>query len=178
MNARFIMLACFIEVVGIGASKSYASGPIYYTVNSGATMQLDINPIADVFVGDITLSAGFCSIDCTMQVVGGITDSVGGETEFSFMMPSLTGSVLCSSVSFATGLWEGSVSHPDIVTSASFDISNFNVVSVCGSCGNTTGITFDSSNGSSISFAGPINPIGPCSIVCNLHPVNYYLFSH
>lgn len=172
--AKGIIGATMMAAFGL----THAAGPIYYTVNGGATQQLDLAPITDTFVGTTTVRAGICSLPCTFTATGTLSDDLV-TTTLAVTSASSSGSFACNTVSLSGFPWVGSVPHDDIPSPlgpVTFSLSGVNVVSLCGTCSDTIDVTFDPANGGSFRFNGPIYPKGSCSVQGNLTPQtgNYY----
>ena len=157
---------------------SHAAGPIYYTVDGGPVQQLDVNPITDTFVGSSTVTAGLCSIGCTLSATGTLSDVIGGNTTLSVTNASVSGGLLCGAVSLSGFPWDGSVAHasiPSPLAPVTFTLNNVAVSApICGNCSSQIDVTFDPANGGSFEFNGPITPNGNCRVVGSLTSDHYY----
>jgi len=161
------------------SALSHASGPIYYTVNGGATQQLDVTPIADTFEGETRLSAGFlCQVTCDFSADGVLSDVIGGLTTLTVTGGSVSGSnPLCGLISLSGFDWVGSVPHPSSITPITFTLDNVSVsASICGTCNGSIDVTFDPANGASFEFDDNISGTN-CNVDGTLTSANgnYYV---
>ena len=178
MNAISKGLLGAALLAAFGASHA---SPIYYTVNGGATQQLDVTPITDTFTGTSTVTSGFCNLSCTLSATGTLSDNLSGNTTLSVSAASTSGSFACNTVNLSGFPWVGSVPHssiPSPLAPVTFTLSGVNVSSICGTCSNQIDVTFDPASGGSFVFNGPITPNGSCAVVGNLTSTNYYVATH
>lgn len=181
--AKGLLSAALVAAFGVSQAS-----PIYYTVNGGATKQLDIDPITDTFSGTTTLVAGACSLECTLNATGTLSDN-GSTVDLAVTAASVTGGFLCSTVGLSGFPWTASVPHTNPpITSPTldpilFELSGVSVTSFCGSCSDMIEVTFDADNGGQFIFDGPIYNSGGNSS-CNVDGTlsssagNYYVAWH
>ena len=133
-----------------------------YTVNGAGPTPLAGNSITDTFRGSASLSAGICSLNCTLTVTGEVSDT-GTQVNLDIYSASSTGSLfLCSLVTFSGFPWSGSVDYTDLPANANsgqdieFTIGTVEVDSPCGDCKGDVQVTFNENgaNPSYFEFAG------------------------
>ena len=175
MKIHNLMMITFGLVFSGGVS---ASGPLYYNVNGGATEQLDATPISDHFSGTYTWQNGFCTVDCILSADVVISEDLNGVTSFLFSSPVTSGNFFCSTITFSSTVWSGSVPTPISVNDSpvALTVSGIEQSSICGACSNQMDIYFHVENGGYFSFDSAITPEGSCSFKGDVSSSNYYEF--
>lgn len=132
----------------VACGLSHAA-PVYTTVDGGPVIPLAGNDITDTFRGPASLSAGACSLNCTLTATGKVSDT-GTHVQLDITSANSTGSLfLCSLVSFSGFPWSGSVPHsalpsaPGSGQDIEFEVGTVQVNSPCGSCSGFVDVTFN-----------------------------------
>ncbi|WP_159560850.1 hypothetical protein [Alcanivorax sp. S71-1-4] len=175
--SKGLLGAALLATFGISQAS-----PIYYTVNGGATQQLDAAAITDTFSGSTVLTSGICSLNCTLSATGTLSDD-GTNVSLAVTSASVTGGFLCGGVTLSGFPWTDSIAHASVPTGnplpdVDFTLTGVNVNSLCGSCSDEIDVTFRSTGGGQFVFADTIEPNGSCSVTGNLTSSNYYTAWH
>lgn len=140
----------------VACGLSHAA-PVYTTVDGGTAIPLAGNDITDTFRGPASLSAGICSLNCTLTA-GGKVSAVGSDLQLDITSANSTGSLfLCSLVSFSGFPWSGTLPATALPTAAGsgadikFSVGTVKVDSPCGKCEGTVDVTFNQ-NPSGLSY--------------------------
>ena len=179
---KYTINAVLILLMPVISGIAFAS-PIMVSKNGAPYVQLSDNPISDLFQGLTVMTAGVCSMNCTLSLSTTITDIPGVDTALIAIGDAeFNGGLLCGLVSFDAPSfpWVATAAHSTISLSSPLTIP-FNVSGVdTGGCMLCSGISLNMtySNESGGVFLVDGTDGAGCTINGVISSGDYYTLSH